>query len=108
MTKKEIEKRLAAMGKDERSLLLYLESCAVDGYAKLDQRRMNDIDRAYAEEWNRVGFIQYGRVKAEEISRSASKCTHFAILSNDAWTMAHMERRNRANRTIIMENFNLR
>lgn len=100
--------KLEQMGKDERSLLLYMESCAVDGYAKLDQRRMNDIDRAFAEDWNRTGFIKYGRVKAKAIEDSASKCTHFAILSDEAWTLAHQERRNRANRTIILENFNIR
>lgn len=99
---------LETMSRDERSLLVYFESVSVDAYAKIDQRRMNDIDREIAEDWNKKGFIKYGRVKASEIARSTSKCTHFVILSDAAWALAHQERRNRANRTIILENFNLR
>jgi hypothetical protein len=113
---------LETMTKDERSLLLYLETCAVDHTGKVDGIKMNDEDRAIAERWAQEGFIKYGRVCAadafpcatapeeeflteedEDEGSSApllprSSKLNWVQLSEEAWTLAHAERRARAER----------
>ena len=80
------------MNKDERSLLLYFETAAVDYGGKLDARRMNDIDFANARQWSDEGFIHFGRIKASDIAHNFD---HWCILTEAAWTEAHQERRAR-------------
>jgi len=89
------------MDKDGRNLLLYLESCATDFGGLIDSRRMNKEDFETAEEWNQHGFISFGRVCAADIckmKRNGHPCTHWVALSEEAWQMAHQERRARATR----------
>ena len=45
--------RVEAMSKDERSLLLYLETRAVDHYGKVDMRKLNAAE-ARAAAWQRA------------------------------------------------------
>jgi hypothetical protein len=89
------------MTKDERSLLLYLETCATDYGGTVDQRHMNDEDREILERWTREGFMQSGRIcfhDAETLSRHTRKVSHWVVLSDVAWTAAHAERRARYER----------
>jgi len=84
------------MNKDERSLLLYFETAAVDYGGKVDARRMNGIDLANARQWNEVGFVRFGRIYSGDIQRVSSNVfDHWVVLSDDAWTEAHRERRDR-------------
>lgn len=88
---------LKEMNKDERSLLIYLETCMVDYRGKIDHRRLNNSDVNLLESWNNSGFIDYGRVEMADIEKSNYKhYTHWIILSNDAWKLAHQERINRS------------
>ena len=84
------------MTKDEKSLLLYLETCAVDQTGRIDQRRMNDLDRSIAERWADEGFIKYGRIACHDIN---STLTHWCVLSSEAWMLAGALRQQRALRT---------
>lgn len=80
------------MSKDERSLLLFLETRAVDYGGKIDARMMNQDDFDIAEKWNENGFIGFGRIVFRNIKGSE---THWCRLSDEAWKLAHQERRNR-------------
>jgi hypothetical protein len=84
------------MTKDERSLLLYFETAAVDNHGRIDPRRMNGADRFIAEEWNRKGFVEYGRIASEHLKENS---THWCHLSEPAWIAAAQLRRSRAMRT---------
>ena len=86
---------LATMSKDERSLLLYLETRAVDYGGKVDVRHMNSDDMAIAKIWNKSGFLGFGRVASEDCSSSGA---HWCRLTDEAWRLAHEERRARAAR----------
>jgi len=73
------------MSKDEKSLLLYLESRVVDNGGQVDTRHMNAEDRKIASRWRDCGFICYGRIPFIMIKNNS---THFVILSNKAWLLA--------------------
>jgi len=82
------------MSKDEKSLLLYLETRAVDYGGKVDTRHMNDIDFDIAKEWNREGFVKFGRIKSDDIMQPNEN--HYCVLSDEAFELAHQERKNRS------------
>ena len=79
----------------ENNLLLYLECCAVDYGGKIDSRRINDTDLEIINSWSDSGFVEFGRVAARDI---VGGLAHWSILSDDAWTAAHNERKARHNR----------
>ena len=86
------------MTKDERSLLLFLETCAVDYGGKIDARHMNKDDFRIAESWDRSGYLKFGRICYKDIPSSVTAKTHWVELSEDAWKDAHAERRARFDR----------
>jgi len=94
--------RVEAMSTDERSLLLYLETRAVDYYGKVDLRRVNADDLAIAKRWAESGFIAWGRLPSamflDAKTANARNSMQFVVLSATAWNMAHRERCNRAAR----------
>src|SRR3972149_3347597 len=75
--------------------LLYYETRAVDYGGRVDVRRMNQVDIEIAKRWNAEGFIRFGRIAARHITTDG---THWCILSEEAWTLAHKERRARQER----------
>lgn len=81
--------------REERSLLLYFETCAVDLSGRVDARRMNVNDFAIAKRWNEEGFISFGRIASADHNRQGG---HWVELSEEAWTKAHLERRVRHDR----------
>ena len=95
-------RNLETMTKDERSLLLFFETCAVDYGGKIDARHMNDEDFNIAKQWNTEGFIEFGRIRFHDI---VGKQTHWVTLSIDAWVLAHTERKARAERLIAKQTF---
>jgi len=86
---------LRDLSKEERSLLLYFETCAVDNYGAVDSRRMNRKDFAIVKRWASKGFVGFGRVVMASIREGR---THWVELSGRAWLLAHEERRARAER----------
>lgn len=54
--------KLEDMSKDERSLLLFLESCAVDYGGRVNLARMNQEEVDIAGRWNENGFVSFGRI----------------------------------------------
>jgi hypothetical protein len=86
---------LDLMSKEGRSLLLYLESCAVDCKGIVDVARMNESDVAVAKDWTRRGFIEFCRLKAsmlpKQLPRPEARCpTHAVRLAGRAF---HVDRR---------------
>ena len=87
------------MTKTYLSLLLFLETCAVDFGGTVDVRHMNIEDMQIAKEWTDSGFVEFRRIPFKAIrQRGAKTRTHFVTLSNDAWVAAHAERRARCQR----------
>lgn len=77
------------------SLLLYLETRAVDFAGRVDGQHVNDADRAIMHDWNETGFVRSGRIRSADVTKDgASWCQ----LSAAAFTLAHKERRARAKR----------
>ena len=85
------------MTKDENSLLLYLETRAVDHSGAVAPRHMNAEDFEIAERWNQEGFVRFGRIIADDIPRF--KSTHWCLLSADAWRAVAKLRKEKAKRT---------
>jgi len=94
--------KLDGMTKDERSLLLYLETRAVDYGGKVDVRHMNKEDMDIAKGWNTMGFLKFGRIKFHDITHNMS---HWCELSDEAWAIAHEERRARYERLAPQQTF---
>lgn len=88
------------MTKEELSLLLFLETQAVDNRGKVRALHMNADDHAIAQRWNTEGFVLFGRLKSKDIAdqRTNNIATHWCHLSDDAWKAAASERRARAER----------
>lgn len=86
---------LNEMTLDERSLLLYFENCAVDFTGRVDARRMSDVDYNIARRWHDSGFIRFGRIVSADHNPQGQ---HWCELSDEAWELAHEERRARFER----------
>lgn len=98
-------KTLEDMSKDERSLLIYFESRSVDNGGTVDTRRMNDIDMEIAKRWNDEDFISFGRICFEDTEKDRGKFSHWCSLSDEAFGLAHSERKARSIRLWEKRNF---
>lgn len=87
--------KLEDISKDERSLLLFFETRAVDYGGRVNLAQMNDIDISIANGWNEKKFIEFGRIV---IRNHNGDGTYWCKLSEDAWILAHEERRKRFER----------
>jgi hypothetical protein len=90
---------LDRMNKDERSLLLFLETQAVDGCGLVGSAHMNTEDMEIAGRWADSGFIRFSRMLSEFLGTMPSK-SHVVVLSGLAWECAGIERRRRAERVL--------
>ena len=88
---------LAAMSRDERSLLLYLECRAVDHGGIVTTPQMNATDFENIAKWKAVGFVEFGRLTRESIEKLRGS-THWIKLSERAWALAAEERQARYER----------
>lgn len=85
------------MTKDERSCLLYAESCAVDGGGLMEGIRMNHEDHEALKRFGELGLLEFHRIPASILGSGAkSSWTHIVTLSPDGWELAAMCRRRRA------------
>lgn len=90
-----MEKKLSEMTKDERSLILFFESASVDYGGRLNTAHMNADDMKIAKDWTSEGFVTFSRIASKFL---CSDKTHSVVLSEDAWRIAHEERKERFNR----------
>ena len=88
------------MTKRELSLLLFLESCAVDLRGRIDVRHMNSEDMETARKWNEIGYVLFGRRKMDDIG-TLSTATCWCVLSSQAMADAAVERAARQKRSVL-------
>ena len=92
-------KILADMSNDERGLLLFFESNAVDHRGTVHSQHMNKDDMDIAKRWDEEGFCKFGRIKAADIrDRFQAKKTHYVLMSDEALKLAQEERIERIKR----------
>lgn len=95
----------------EASLLLYLETCLVDGYGRFEGQRTNQSDMDILRRWNNNEFVSFGRISMKAIQNLRGNprgqlFTHYVRFSDVAWKVAHELRRERAER--ILANYEAR
>lgn len=88
--------KLENLTKAEKSLLIYFETCATEYGGKVDMRKISNDEFNLAKTWDEDKFIEFGRIKFEDIT--IPHFSYFVFLSDDAWNLAHQERRARFNR----------
>lgn len=95
---------ITAMSRDERSILLYAESCLVDHGGLLTGERMNTADHAALAKFKEAGILNFGRIPAHLLGKlqapgtsgRALTLTHWVTFHDEAWELAHALRRQRA------------
>lgn len=81
------------MNRNEKSLLLYLETCAVDHAGRVNPLRMNEEDMEIIKKWTKEGIINFGRICSEDINSQGSL---WVTLPEETFNLAHMERKARS------------
>ena len=79
----------------EVSLLLFLETRAVDHGGRVDTRHMNKEDMDIAKAWNESGFLRFGRIALEDANANGGSWVEF---TDEAWAAAHQLRMERGKR----------
>lgn len=90
--------QVAGMSRDERSFLLYAETCCVDGGGLLVGERMNADDHDAAKKFIALGLMAFGRIPSELIGGGPRGVTHYAELTDAGWMLAWELRKARASR----------
>jgi len=97
-------KKFDELTKDEKGILLYLETCLVDRRGFIQPVRMNDTDWEIMDEWKSKGLLDFGRRPYKDIKTypagAGGAKTHWIKFSAQAWEIAHKCRRERAERHI--------
>jgi predicted metalloenzyme YecM len=99
---KQLKKSIMEFTKTEKSLLLFLETCAVDNTGKVNVQHMNKEDMDIASRWTKDGFLEFGRICSAD---SINERTHYVILYDEAWTKAHEFRKERGLRMLEKKNW---
>ena len=81
---------MAELTKDERSLILYLETCVVDRSGRVNAVHMNEDDFKLARKWADKGLIGFGRIVMQDHNQDGGNWVTF---TDAAWKMAHAERK---------------
>ncbi len=95
---------LKEMTRAERSLLLFLECRLVDYRGGVATVHMNKEDFGIASRWTDEGFINFKCQPWSDVERSRKMLgsfkmiTHTVTFSEEAWNLAHQERKNRYER----------
>lgn len=93
--------------KEERSLLLYLESRAVDHRGLVDTAHMNADDMKIARRWSETRFLRFSRIRSDLLPATvrgpARISTHVVEMTPISWECAAIERRRRAERSQCKE-----
>ena len=90
--------------RSEKSTILYLESCAVDGCGRVESRRINNDDLENITKFKKWGLVEYfARIPFHQVeqfanlkSKNIGIPTHFVILSCAGFSAAWKARKERA------------
>lgn len=88
--------------RDERRLLLYLETRIVDHSGRVNAAHMNRDDFEIVKRWDSEGFVGFGRIASEDCNSDGA---HWVSFSDDAWETAHKERRARGDRLMASRRY---
>lgn len=94
-------RRPAGLSRDEESILLYLETRAVDHCGRINSTQMNDKDWENMKAMKDEGFIDFGRICHEDAApgrRTSEGGAHWVTFSDEAFALAHACRMKRARR----------
>lgn len=58
--------------KDEQSLLLYLETRAVDYGGRMNGQQLNNVDRENLTKWKVSGYVESGRICADDHNKDGT------------------------------------
>ena len=97
MTKAEqkLRQRLDKLTREERSTLLYLESCMVDYGGRWHYKRTNEDDREIMMKWQKKGWLNFGRIVLKDGNKDG---LHWVRLGPRLLKLAQAERRARIDR----------
>jgi len=84
------------MSKDEKDLLMHLETRAVDYGGRVVMTHMNGTDVTIIKRWAKKGFIGFGRIRFEDTKAFSS--THWCEFTAESWKVVHQLRLARAKR----------
>lgn len=88
-----------SMTRDERSCLVYLETCAVDAGGLVEGVRMNGEDHAAIARFSAAGLLRFERIPSSLLGTGAKDSwTHIVELLPDGWALAHRLRQGRVKR----------
>lgn len=90
-----------SLSRDEKSILLYAETCMVDRAGLLEAARMNEADIAALKKFKEAGALDFGRIPFKTIDtlihpHHGGKLTHWVTFHEPAWQAAHALRRVRS------------
>ena len=85
--------------------MLYLETCLVDAYGRVEGRRMNEEDMKHIKKFHDMELIKFGRLKMKAIQKLRGDprghiYTHYVRFSDTAWKLAHRWRKERSDRIL--------
>lgn len=84
----------ATITREQRSALLYAESCAVDHSGLLEGLRINSTDLVALDELEAAGMVTHGRIPGKLLgSFRVRHATHWCDLTDAGWALAHELRR---------------
>lgn len=81
--------KLEEMTKDEKSLVLFLECCAVDNGGRVNGIHMNNEDFDIVEKWKGLDLIKFGRICSKDCNHTG---TYWVQFTQHAFALAHEER----------------
>lgn len=88
------------LDRDQRSIVLYAESVCVDNGGLLEGQRMNATDHANLDLLQTHGFLRWGRIPFAVLdarpAHFTSRPTHWVVLTEEGWALAHAARRQRS------------
>lgn len=82
--------------RDQRSILMYAETCAVDHGGLLEGIRMNKTDLDSLAELAAAGILTFGRIPGKMLGTFKRNNTHWCDLTEAGWSLAYQLRRARA------------
>lgn len=83
--------------REQRSILMYAETCAVEHGGLLEGIRMNADDHVALTQLAVEGILNYGRIPGKLLGTfKVRQATHWCDLTEAGWALAHQLRRARA------------
>lgn len=92
---------ITTLSRDEKSVLLYAETCLIERGGLLEGMRMNEADIQALKKFKEAGSLDFGRIPSKTIGtlihpHNGGQYTHWVTFHEPAWQAAHALRRLRS------------